>query len=266
MVGFGNKFKCKTNRLVSGVKLNNRLLTLGLILCIASLTLVGTVQAQTITAGVSPGMVFDYHVLSYWSSSDSYASIPQDLNAVNQTAHVEVRISDVNSTHVATANPYYFNNGTNYMDRGIVNLNTGEGYGFVAIIGANLNVGDLIHPQGTDGLTILDQPNRSYESGSRATNHVRIVDNNATAGYTATRDLYFDKATGILVEQVDRTETTSDPIEVSQITWKIDSTFNVEGWVIPEFPMLAVVPLFLLAATFAAIAYKKKSVNFPRQF
>lgn len=244
---------------MSGVKLNNRLLTVGLILCIASLAIVGTVQGQTITAGVSPGMVFDYHVNSYWSSTDSYASIPQDLVSANQTAHVEVRISDVNSTHVSTTNPYYFVNGSAVLDRGIVNLYTGEGYGFVAVIGANLNVGDLIHPQGSDGLKVLDTSNRNYESGSRPTNHVRIVDNNTTAGYIATRDLYFDKTTGILVEQVDRTETTTSPIEISQITWKIDSTFNVEGWVIPEFPMLAMIPLFMLTATLAAVAIKKKA-------
>jgi hypothetical protein len=248
---------------VSGVKLNNRLLALGLIACIALLAFVGTVQAQTITPGVSPGMVFDYHVSSYWTTTDAYASIPQDLVQVNQTSHVEVRIGDVNTTTVITASPYYFVNGTAVMDRGYVNLYTGEGLGFVAIIGANLNVGDRIHPDGEDTLTVLDTATRNYESGGRETNHVRIVDNNATAGYVATRDLYFDKATGILVEQVDRTETTADPISVSQITWKLDSTANIEGWVVPEFPVLATVPLFLLAATFAAIAYKKKLVKTP---
>ncbi len=262
MVSFGNKFKSRTNRLVSGVKLNNRLLAVGLILFIASLAFVGTVQAQTITPGVSPGMVFDYHVSSYWTSSDSYASIPQDLNEVNQTSHVEVRIGEVNETTVLTTAPYYFYNGSAYLDRGYVNLFTGEGQGFVAIIGANLNVGDTIHPNGADGLTILDSSTRNYESGSRQTNHVRIVDNNETAGYTATRDLYFDKATGILVEQVDRTEI-NDPQSVSQITWKIDSALNVQDWVIPEFPMLTAVPLLLIAAAFAAIAYKKKLVKTP---
>ncbi len=246
---------------MSGVKLNNKLLAVGIILCIASLAFVGTVQAQTITPGVSPGMDFDYHVTSYWSSTDSYASIPQDLIEVNQTTHVEVRIGEVNETTVLTTAPYYFKNESAYLDRGYINLYTGEGQGFVAVIGANLNVGDTIHPSGTDGLTILDVTTRNYESGARETNHVRIQDINETAGYKATRDLYFDKATGILVEQVDRTETTTDPIEVSQITWKLDSTTNIEGWVVPEFPVLTLVPIFLLAATFATIAYKKKSVK-----
>jgi hypothetical protein len=248
---------------VSGVKLNNRLLTIGLILCIASLALVGNVKAQTITPGVSAGQVFDYHVSSYWTTSDPYASIPQDLIDVNRTSHVEVRISTVNTTNVETFTPYYFINGDPVAERGNVNLLTGEGYGFVAIIGANLNVGDKLHPNGEDGLTVLDTTTRNYESGARATNHARLVDNNATGGYIATRDYYFDKETGILVEQVDRTETTTSPTSVSQITWKIDSTMNVQGWVIPEFPLLAAVPLVLFATAFAAVAYKKKLVKTP---
>jgi len=246
---------------MSGVKLNNRLLAVCLILCISSLALVGTVQAQTITVGVSPGMVFDYHVSSYWTSTDDYASIPEELRTMNETAHVEVRISETNSTHVLTATPYYFKNESQTMDRGIVNLYTGEGYGFVAIIGANLNVGDILHPVGDDGLTILDVSTRNYESGARETNHVRLVDNNATGGYIATRDYYFDKTTGILVEQIDRIETTTSPTSVSQVTWKLDSTFNIENWVVPEFPLTIMLPLILFAVTFAAVAYKKKFVN-----
>jgi hypothetical protein len=236
----------------------------GLILCITSLVFVGTVNAQTITPGVSPGMVFDYHVSSYWTTSDSYASMPQDLVEVNNTAHIEVRISTVNETNIDMAIPYYFRNDTAYMDRGNINLQTGEGYGFRAIIGANLNVGDTIHPSGTDGLKVLDTTTRTYESGSREVNHVQLIDNNQTAGYVATRNWYFDKATGMLVEQVDEIVTNS-PSSTSRTTWKLDSTFNVEGWVVPEFPVVAVIPVFLLVAAFAAIAYKKKFVNISSQ-
>jgi hypothetical protein len=243
---------------VSGVNLKNRLLAVGLILCIASLALIGNVKAQTITAGVSAGNVYDYHVSSYWTSSDSYASIPSDLSDVNKTQHVEVRISSLDGTTINTFTATYFLNGTAVPTRGNVSLTTGEGYyGFMGIIGANLNVGDTIHPSGSDGLTILDSATRNYESGSRQTNHVQIVNVNETAGYTATRDLYFDKATGMLVEQIDQTVTTS-PVSTSRVTWKLDSTLNVEGWVVPEFPVTMMLPVFLLAGAFVAIAYKKK--------
>jgi hypothetical protein len=240
-------------------KLNNRLLAVGLILCIASIALIGTVQAQTVVAGVTAGSVYDYHVFSNWSTADSYSSIPEDLISYNHTAHVEVRISDVNTTNIATFAAYYFNNGSDPVaSRGNVNFLTGSSYGdFVAIIGANLNAGDTIHPSGTDGLTVKDTVTRTYESGSRVTNHVQQTATNATTGITATRDLYFDKATGMLVEEIDRSDTT-DPVSTSVVTWKIDSVTGVEGWVIPEFPTLIAVPIFLIAAAFAAVAYKKK--------
>ncbi len=246
---------------MSGVNLKNRLLVIGLILCITSLALFGTVNAQTITPGVSPGMVFDYHVSSYWVPSDAYDSMPQDLVELNQTSHIEVRISTVNETNVSLSIPYYFKNDTAFMSKGNVNLLTGEYYGFAAIIGANLNVGNRIHPNGADSLTILDAATRNYESGPRETNHLQITESNTS--YTGTRDLYFDKATGMLVEQVDQTAQTGSS-GVTRITWKLDSTFNIEGWVVPEFPVVAVIPVFLLIAAFAAIAYKKKFVTISR--
>jgi hypothetical protein len=242
---------------VRGVKLNNRLLAAGLIFCIAALTFVGAAKGQTITPGVFGGANFDYHVSSYWSSTDSYANIPVDLLDINKTSHVEVRIGSVNTTNVETTSLYYYQNGTAYLLRGNVNLNTGLSYGdFVAIIGANLNAGEKIHPGGDDGITIKEAVTRTYESGNRATNHISTSVRNDTAGFTATRDQYFDKETGILVEEVTRTDMDS-PASTTIVTWKIDST-NLEGWVIPEFPVLIAVPIFMIAVAFTVVAFRKK--------
>jgi hypothetical protein len=245
---------------VTGVKLNNKLLTACLILCIATLTITGTAKGQTIVPGLIAGNYFDYHVTSYWTSSDSYASIPENLREINQTSHFEVRISFVNETNIDTFSAYYYANGSALSGRGNVNLLTGTSYGdFVAIIGANLNAGDKIHPDGTDGITIKETVTRNYESGSRPTNHVSITDTNETAGYTASRDLYFDQATGILVEQVDRTDT-NNPSSTTIVTSKINSG---SIWVIPEFPAMIAIPIFMIAAAFSAIAYKKKFIKVP---
>jgi hypothetical protein len=90
---------------------------LSLFLCITllSLTFVGFVQALTYESGVESGMVFDYTLDCYWSSSDpNYSEVPTDLLVYNFTAYVEVRISEVNHTHVTVANPWYFKDGTSY--------------------------------------------------------------------------------------------------------------------------------------------------------
>lgn len=245
---------------MTGVKLNNRLLTAGLIVIIATLTIIGTAKGQTIVPGLIAGDNFDYHITSYWTTSDSYASIPSGLSDINQTLHVEVRISTVNASNIDTFSAYYYSNGSAFSGRGNVNLLNGTSYGdFVAIIGANLNAGDKIHPDGTDALTIKETVNRNYESGSRPTNHISVSVRNDTDGYTATRDQYFDQATGILVEETSRTDT-DNPSSTTIITWKINSG---SIWAIPEFPALIAIPLLMIAAAFSAIAYKKKLFKVP---
>jgi len=242
---------------------------LSMILCIALLLLVfvGFVHAQTITSGVKPGMVFEYDVSSYWSSSEpTYDTVPKEILIFNYTTYVEVRISNVNSTHVTTATPWYFNDGTSILERGEVNLYTGDGHDFVAIIAANLSTGDLIHPSGNDGLRVLDTTTRNYGSSSRATNHVRIIGEDTAGGYKGTRDLYFDKATGILVEQKDTTEYTTYPVSTSQVTWKLTAVTGVDNWVISKSTQT--LPIILAAIAIAAIIaasimiYKKKMTTY----
>jgi hypothetical protein len=277
-IDFGNKFKSNFVNLQIGVKLNNRVLVISAILCIMVLVFAGFSQAQSITSGVRPGMTFCYTVSSYWSSSDSYSSIPWELAVFNQTAYVEVRISEVNSTHISTTTFYYFVDGTAAdPDKGSVALYTGVSSGFVGIIGANLNVGDRIHPNGENTLTILDTSTRYYDNYARSINHVRIIDDNQADGYRGTRDLYFDKATGILVEQVDYVETLSSPTSVSRITWKIAHVSGVDNWTISGFTFPTPLPpsntgkrsittfylpiaisSLLAIAAIAIIIYKKK--------
>jgi len=263
--------------LTVGVKLGNRLLAVSAILCVMLLAFAGFGQAQPVVSGVKGGMSFFYHVSSYWSSTDTYASIPLNFLVINQTAFIEIRIGTVNATDVETNTMCYYTDGTVDFEKGNVNLFTGVSSGFAGIIGANFNVGDRIHPDGNDTLTILDATTRNYESGARATTHVRIIDNNPEEGYRGTRDLYFDKETGVLVEQVDQVETTVAPITTTRLTWKLISVSNVAGWKMPEvkYPVVSptsspvsmlfeksywlfIVPLLLIIVGIVLVVYKKK--------
>lgn len=239
--------------------LNKKLLSVILVVSIVSLLFLGEVQAATITPGVNPGEIYDYHISGIWSSTDQYQSIPAYLMEDNKTSHVELRISTVNSTHITTFVAVYYTNGTYFGDRGSINLLTGESYGpyaAIAIIGANLNAGDLIHPDGTDGVKITDSVTKNYESGSRATNHIRKTDTNQTTGISVVLDQYFDKATGVLVEEV---VTTTDSATSSTIVEKrVLASTSIEGWVVPEFPVFIAVPLFMAATAFVVLAFKKK--------
>jgi hypothetical protein len=234
--------------------MNKRLISIALIVCLASLIMLGTVKAQTLTSVLS----FTYKVTSHWSSSDPHATIPQELIDVNQTDSIEVRISS-DGINVDTFTATFFNNGSSPIaSQGKTNLQTGETQGgFAAIIRANLTQGQLIHPAANDFITINSTATRAYESGNRATNEILISVRNESAGATSSVDRFFDQATGMLVYSVESTSI-DNPNSSSSVTWQIISS---TAWVIPEFPVILAIPAFLIATSLAAIAFKKKHTN-----
>lgn len=241
--------------------MNKRLISIALIVCLASLIMLGTVKAQTVTPGVTPGQSFTYKVSSHWSSSDTYASIPQNLIDFNQTDSIEVRISNANETSIEIFTATYFKNGSSPIaSRGTTNVQTGESIGgFAAIIGANLTQGQRIHPAGTDSITINSTATRAFESGSRQTNEIQISMRNETAGATSSVDRFFDQVTGMLVQSTESTSS-DNPSSSSSVTWQLVSS---TAWSIPEFPVILALPAFLIATSLAVIAYKKKQTNIP---
>jgi len=185
--------------------MKKQLIVAVLIFCIASVIFIGLARAQTtVLPGVNLGDDYEYTTYGYWSSTNSYASIPSDLVTANQTQAIEVRISAVNDTFVTSFTATYYTNGQPSAVRGDLNIQTGDvtNQPWPAIIGANLTSGELIHPLGTDGITINDTT--TFEG--RPTNEILITQYNSTSGLTDTVDRLFDQQTGMLVKEVD-TET-----------------------------------------------------------
>ncbi len=119
---------------------------------------------------------------------------------------------------------------------------------------SDLNVNDVV-PTWTWGgspVTIIDTPIRSYPSGDRPTNHLTIEVTGTTLG-NVVQDVYFDKATGVLVEMC---ITIESDITRSVCERVVDT--NIDQWVIPEFPSFLILPLFMIATLLAAILYRRK--------
>ncbi len=236
--------------------MTKRLTTAALLLVFVSSMMVASTRAIVYTPGVTIGGVVIYNVTAFWSSTDEYASIPPEVLAVNETESFEVRISNVTGSNVTIFWALYFKNGSDPIaDRGIVDVDTGAYLGsFAAIIAGNLNAHELIHPLGNDGITINETVTKVYESGNRETNRIVIETRNSTTGVTGRVDRYFDKETGLLVESHE-TVISSDSKTTTVQTWKLRET---NGWVVPEFPSVLVLPLLMAITMIAAIAYKKK--------
>jgi hypothetical protein len=237
-----------------------RVYTVAILLTLLSSVMVGSARALVLAPGVELSMVFCYDITGSWSSSDEYASIPAEIVEYNRTETFEVRISNVTGSNVKLFWAIYFMNESYFGDYGLVDVDTGDGYGsFVQIIAGNLNEGNLIHPLGSDEITINQTVIKSYESGNRETNRILLEYYNATTGATERDDLYFDKALGILVESHETVSySDGDSTTTTTVSWEIKSS---NAWVIPEFPSVVILPLLMAVTMVAAIAYKKKQLG-----
>jgi hypothetical protein len=244
------------------ISMNKKLWIAAFLVVLLSSTMFGTTWVKALTPGVTVGDSFIYDLTVSWNSDDQYASIPSSLIELNKTKSIEVRINNVIPPNVTTFLATYLKNGTALADRGSINLDTGlSDGGFVAIIAANLTAGDRVHPLGDDLVTINETVIKSYASGPRETNHIRIEYQNATAGIAQSVDRYFDKQTGMLVEEHDvSTETKTNPSSTTTtiISYNLEST---SMWTVPEFPSVLILPLFMIATLLAAIAYKNKRIS-----
>lgn len=239
------------------------LIVLTMLLCLAAfaVTVVGNVRAQTsVTPGVHQGDNFFWTTYSNWISSNPYDSIPTDLQSVNQTISIELRVGEVNDSYVNTFTATYYPNQQASGERGTVNVNTGEvtDGGFVALIGANLNTGEIIHPQGSDGIYI----NQTTSWGGRPAVEIYISVHNATSGYTSSDDRIFDQATGIIEYEVQSSVddgSVSGYTSTSSVTMTLRSSpWNEQTVPTPEFSPILALPIFIGATTLILIALKKK--------
>ncbi len=240
--------------------MNKKLIAVSFLLCLACFAVIQTSRAQT--PGVKAGDEFIYTTFSFWSSSSALDSIPQDLITANQTTSIDLRISDANDTFVTTFTATYFTSGQPSAARGTVNVQTGDvtDGGFAAIIGANLKAGDRIHPLGADTITI----NNTITMNNRPTNEIIIIVTNSTTGFTQTYDRYFDQATGIIVQEIQKTVddgSVSNDASTSSLTTQIKySPWNPQPvtTTTPEFPPVLALSIIVGATTLAAIGLKKK--------
>jgi hypothetical protein len=222
------------------------------------LTMVASAWAQIRVPGVVPGNEFTYELTSFWSSSDPSAAIPQNLLDMNKTDYYRVIISNVTGAVVTTQSLWHFTNGTETSTSGTINVDTGASSppgAFWAIVAGGLGANDLLHPGGTDGITVNETVNRNYTSVVRETDHFLLTyQGSDSSNYIEHVDYYFDQETGMLVQLSDA-KVYSSPAETVTIFWKIKDS-NV--WAVPEFSSVLILPLLMAATLLIAIAYRKK--------
>ena len=212
------------------------------------------VQAQ-VTVGVSPGDMFEYNMYSVWSSDFSNTP-PAELVELNRTEWVRVTVTEISGSKINVHVTTHYRNGTEAEVDGFSDIDTGETTPSEVppFISANLDSFDAINPSAPDPYYVNATLVRDYANSQRETNLLRFEETSVSSEvgeYTRNSDYYFDKNTGVLVEYLFEFSYTG----LSSMRYVKLVSSNV--WVIPEFPVWIILPLFMIVAL-SAIAIKRK--------
>jgi hypothetical protein len=265
---FGKSHKNQT-RPLSVINMNKKLTIALPLLALLVFGLAGQTFA-TLTSGVKAGDYFTYTETSYWESNNASSTVPTDFSGINDTVSHKATVIIVLDTNVTWDEAATYTNGTEVNPiRVTQDLDAGSFYSFywwVSVIGANLRENDLIHPNGSDLIIINQTISRSYGSGNRDINVVTftapILDStNTTTIGTATYSYYYDKATGILVEN--RKEATQSGESASIVILLKETNLWTVGEVAPlqlpfSMPILIAIIVVIIVAIVCIIFYKTR--------
>jgi hypothetical protein len=220
--------------------MNMKLATAIALLIILSFGVVGQAFAQTRTPGVKGGDNLVYNITTHWTSDNASQTAPDSLIELNNTKNYNVTISGTDGANITTTQLWNFVNGTQIPYLDVWNIESAETFYmsglFEGIVGANLNVGDVLHPAGNDSFIVNQTITRNYASGARETNVVELsspVQNSTTDTLTNQTTYitigneyityYIDKATGVMVEQRTQIDSIS-PQESGSVVWTLNKT------------------------------------------
>jgi hypothetical protein len=238
--------------------MNNRIVSLSLMLTFLLFALATAASAQTRVAGVSVGNKFKYSLSVSWGSNDPNATPSQDIIDQNNTEWAQLEVTAVSGTNITAQMTAHYKNGTGDATRGgSIDVNTGVGQNFTGfVISANLGVGDSLYNSSTfNAMIINDTMSRSYASGARATNHINVT-MPIGGGVNQTVNDYWDKSTGVLVEGlIETVNQTATYTTTSLVHIQITSS---DVWTVPEFPTWAPVLLILIVITSGTMIIAKQ--------
>ena len=237
MLGVFGKNHKKLIQPLSVIYMNTKLafaLSLTAVLCIG---FIGQAFAITYFPGVKSGDTFSYDLKTYWSSDNASATVPVGVKDSNNTSQLKVEISIVSDVNATATYLWDFTNGTEVpylltqdVDSGLSYYSSYAVPPIEILVGANISSGHILHPNGTDLITVNQTISRNYASGARDTNVIQfthpIVNNetdNTTVGLS-TDTYYIDKVTGVIVEQNSKIEHTANPAETQSLTWTLKQT------------------------------------------
>lgn len=227
-----------------------------------------SVDAQTVTIGVNVGDCFKYDLDYNWSSDNQSATIPEDIEQMLLFAWSNISITDISGSIITYTGTACFKNGTEVTNNqpATYDINVGESFSNALFISPNLGANDLALATGDPflgNLIINETVTKTYPDGTRETNHFSIANENTTNGKTdfASIDLYWDRASGVMVEMSANLTTCENGYTTTMIMSMLLDETNI--WEISEFPTWTPMLLAFTALVVVVVIYKQKLTKTP---
>jgi hypothetical protein len=206
------------------------------VLCVATAAIIYSSQftaqlPKQVLSGVSVGDTFTYSLKGSAILSDDNAVIPGYFSQYNKTDYFKVTITEIKGSEVSFNTAWRFTNGTEINNEQKIDLSSGNRTAdFWAIYASNLNVNDLLHPTGFDGLIVNSTQSIQYKDSLRGTNfwstetqYFNINDPTESSQRFDLMQVRFDKQTGMLVDFISR-QLYNNPAMTLAITWKLTNS------------------------------------------
>ena len=216
--------------------------------------------AQVRTAGVSEGDWFKYGFTFDWDYELNATAEDFIFTDFLQSDWVILAIQDVTETNVTGQFTIHFENGTEKLLDGSVDLTTGEGDLRNWLISANLNANDSLYVSETDEM-INETVNQTYLWDSTETNHLEssfdFIEGNDYSFLCL--DFYWDRETGVLTELSFEAEVQQNGTLMNgSASWLLTES-NLEY--IPEFTQTALILMLVSMPVLISILKIKGNVK-----
>ncbi len=221
----------------------------------------GLVFAQAGTVGVSEGDWFTYGFSFDYSSEDSEMEIPQDIpfDYLGGGEVIRFDVLGVSGSNVTGQFSVSYENGTEEIVTGGVNVATGEGDFANWLISSGLDAGDYVYSSMMDEM-INETVMLQTETGMIETSHIEysIGEPVGDTYYMFGVNMYWDRQTGVMIEMSFESEIMlMGNLTTASGGWKLTGS-NITT--IPEFSAPALIATFVVA-TVAVVAIKKQKVS-----
>jgi hypothetical protein len=211
--------------------------------------------------GVSPGNTFTYSFSAFfWNYTNPNATPPAEMLELNKTKSITITVTKVVDLVVFLNITRRFENGTESPpSEDFVNILNGlSDNAWGLIVSPKLTANDVVYPYGDVNFTINDTMTRTYSFGERETAHSSVNATDLPGTVYHFDDLYFDTATGVMLEWYAEQVQSSSPNEKTAVQWKIEdfdlSTFPTG----PNYWLLTAAIVSTVAASTAVIVFVRK--------